>query len=49
MRDESSSKNLVRVAIYLKPGVDADQVLVQLYKFTELQTNFNLNNVTLVE
>ncbi|MFA7717464.1 MAG: DNA gyrase subunit A, partial [Candidatus Absconditabacterales bacterium] len=49
MRDESSSKNLVRVCIYLKPGIDADQVLVQLYKYTELQTNFNLNNVTLVE
>ena len=48
IRDESS-KNIIRIAIYLKPGVDPDQILVQLYKFTELQTNFNVNNVTLIE
>ena len=48
IRDESS-KNIIRIAIYLKPGVDPDQILIQLYKFTELQTNFNVNNVTLIE
>ncbi|MEI6426099.1 MAG: DNA topoisomerase (ATP-hydrolyzing) [Candidatus Absconditabacteria bacterium] len=48
IRDESS-KNIIRIAIYLKPGVDPDQILIQLYKFTELQTNFNINNVTLIE
>lgn len=48
IRDESS-KNIIRIAIYLKPGIDPDQILIQLYKFTELQTNFNVNNVTLIE
>ena len=48
IRDESS-KNVIRIAIYLKSGIDPDQILVQLFKFTELQTNFNVNNVSLVE
>lgn len=48
MRDESN-KNAMRVALYLKPGLDPDKILVELYKYTELQTNFNINNVTLVE
>ena len=48
IRDESS-KNIIRIAIYLRPGIDPDQILIQLYKFTELQTNFNVNNVSLIE
>ncbi len=48
IRDESS-KNIIRIAIYLKSGIDPDQILVQLFKFTELQTNFNINNVSLIE
>ena len=48
MRDESS-KNKIRIAMYLKPGIDANKILVELYKYTELQSAFNLNNVTLVE
>jgi DNA gyrase subunit A len=48
LRDESS-KNIIRIAIYLKPGIDPDQILVQLFKSTELQTNFNVNNVSLIE
>jgi len=48
IRDESS-KNIIRIAIYLKSGVDPDQILVQLFKYTELQSNFNVNNVTLIE
>ncbi|MFZ2912478.1 MAG: DNA topoisomerase (ATP-hydrolyzing), partial [Candidatus Absconditicoccaceae bacterium] len=48
IRDESN-KNKIRIAIYLRKGVDADGILVQLYKSTDLQCNFNLNNVTLVE
>ncbi|MCX6824616.1 MAG: DNA topoisomerase 4 subunit A [candidate division SR1 bacterium] len=48
MRDESS-KNNIRIAMYLKPGVDANKILVELYKYTELQSAFNLNNVSLVE
>lgn len=48
MRDESS-KNKIRIAIYLRPGIDADKILVELFKYTDLQTNFNVNNITLVE
>lgn len=48
MRDESS-KNKIRIAIYLKSGVDADKILVELYKYTELQCSFNINNVSLIE
>lgn len=48
MRDESS-KNKIRIAMYLKPGIDANKILVELYKYTELQCAFNLNNVSLVE
>ncbi len=48
MRDESS-KNKIRIAIYLKNGIDADKILVELYKYTELQCAFNVNNVSLVE
>ncbi|HCY20912.1 TPA: hypothetical protein DIC40_03530 [Patescibacteria group bacterium] len=48
MRDESS-KNIIRIAIYLRAGIDPDQILIQLFKYTELQNNFNVNNVTLVE
>ena len=48
IRDESN-KNKNRIVLYLRKGVNPDAVLVQLYKFTELQTNFNVNNVSLVE
>lgn len=48
MRDESS-KNKIRIAIYLKAGIDANKILVELYKYTELQCAFNINNVSLVE
>ncbi|AHB41226.1 hypothetical protein P148_SR1C00001G0431 [candidate division SR1 bacterium RAAC1_SR1_1] len=48
IRDESS-KNIIRIAIYLRAGIDPDQILIQLFKYTELQNNFNVNNVTLVE
>lgn len=48
MRDESS-KNKIRIAIYLRPGVDANKILVELYKYTDLQCSFNFNNVSLIE
>jgi len=46
---DESSKDLIRVVITLKKWIDPDNILVQLYKQTELQSNFNMNNVTLVE
>ncbi len=48
IRDESS-KGDIRIVVDLKKGVKPDRILMQLFKFTELQTNFNLNNVTLVD
>jgi len=48
MRDESS-KNKIRIALYLKSGIDANKILVELYKYTELQCAFNINNVSLIE
>lgn len=48
IRDESNRDGM-RVAIYCKQGIEPDKILVQLYKYTELQCNFNINNVTLVE
>jgi len=48
MRDESS-KNKIRIAIYLKAWIDANKILVELYKYTELQCAFNINNVSLIE
>jgi DNA gyrase subunit A len=39
----------MRIAIYLKSGIDSDKILIQLYKLTDLQSNFNINNVTLIE
>ncbi len=48
IRDESS-KNKIRVVIYLKKWANKQKILIQLYKYTELQSNFNINNVSLVE
>ncbi len=48
IRDESS-KNKIRVAIYLRKGIEPENILVQLYKSTDLQCNVNINNVSLVE
>ena len=48
LRDESN-KNNIRVTIQLKRWVNPQTVLTLLYKFTDLQTTFAVNNVTLVE
>jgi len=48
IRDESS-KNNIRVVITLRSGVNAEKILVHLYKSTELQSNFNVNNVSLID
>jgi len=46
---DESSKNIIRVVIECKRGISTDTILTQLYKFTDLQTNFSLNNVSLIE
>ena len=48
IRDESN-RNKIRIVIQLKKWIDPDKILIQLYKTTDLQSNFNINNVTLVE
>ena len=48
IRDESA-KNIIRVAIHVKRGANAQKILTQLYKMTDLQSTFSMNNITLVE
>jgi DNA gyrase subunit A len=48
VRDESN-KNKIRITILVRRWVDPQGLLIKLYKFTELQSNININNVTLVE
>ncbi|HOG15539.1 MAG TPA: DNA gyrase subunit A, partial [Candidatus Absconditabacterales bacterium] len=48
IRDESN-KNKIRVVLQLRKGINPDQILIQLYKATDLQSNFNVNNVSLVD
>lgn len=48
IRDESN-RNGIRVVITVRRWVDPNSLLVKLYKYTELQWNININNVTLVE
>lgn len=46
---DESSKNIMRITIVIRKGVSKLDVLTRLYKHTELQTNFNVNNVALIE
>ncbi len=46
---DESSKDKIRITITLRKWVDPDTILTLLYKYTDLQTNFNLNNVVLTE
>lgn len=48
IRDESA-KNIIRVALSLRRGVNAQKVLAQLFKMTDLQSTFPINNVSLIE
>jgi DNA gyrase subunit A len=47
LRDESSSREPVRILITMKKGVQADVVLNNLYKHTQLQTTFGANMLAL--
>ena len=48
LRDESDRENLVRIVIELKNDVPPQKVLNWLYKHTDLQKNFNMNMIALV-
>ena len=47
--DESGRKEKVRIVIHLKAGAVPKVVLNQLYTHTQLQVNFNVNNLALVK
>ncbi|HNG97464.1 MAG TPA: DNA gyrase subunit A, partial [Candidatus Absconditabacterales bacterium] len=46
---DESAQNKIRVSIEVKKGYNPNEILLQLYKYTNLQTTFSINNVTLVE
>mgnify|MGYP000892014466 FL=1 len=46
---DESSKDIMRVTIHLRKGTNVDDILTRLYKYTEFQTNFSVNNVALIE
>jgi len=48
LRDESDRKGM-RIVIELKRGAQSEIVLNQLYKHTQMQTTFGVNNLALVE
>ncbi len=48
IRDESDREG-IRIAIYLKKGVDAKNILKILYERTSLETTFNVINLVLVD
>jgi DNA gyrase subunit A len=49
VNNESNSKEGTRVVVDLKRDAVANVVINQLYKFTELQTSYGINNVALVK
>ncbi|MBO9571560.1 MAG: DNA gyrase subunit A [Chitinophagaceae bacterium] len=49
INNESNSKEGTRVVIDLKRDAIANVVINQLYKYTELQTSFGINNVAIVK
>ena len=49
VNNESNNKEGTRIVIDLKRDAVANVVINQLYKFTELQTTYGINNVALVK
>jgi DNA gyrase subunit A len=49
VNNESNKKEGTRIVIDLKRDAIANVVINQLYKYTELQTSYGINNVTLVK
>lgn len=46
---DESNKWKIRISIDLKPWVDPQTELIKLYKLTDLQTTFPVNNILLIE
>lgn len=49
VRDESSEKEGMRLVVDLKKGAVAAVVVNNLFKHTALQSNFNINNIAIVD
>ena len=47
VNNESNNKEGTRIVVDLKRDAIANVVINQLYKYTELQTSFGINNVAL--
>lgn len=48
IRDETDLKQGIKIVIDLKKGIDANYVLSQLYKLTDLENTFGITNLALV-
>lgn len=46
---DESNRDEMKITITLKKWADKENMLIRLYKYTDLQCNFNVNNVSLVE
>ncbi len=46
---DASAKDVIKIMIHLRKWINAHDVLTMLYKMTDLQTTFSVNNVTLVD
>lgn len=49
LRDESDREHQVRIVIELKTGVNPQNILNNLYKYTDLERTFNFNMIALVD
>jgi DNA gyrase subunit A len=49
LRDESGRKEKIRIVIELKKAAFPKKILNQLFKYTTLQTKFNMNMIALVD
>ncbi len=49
VRDETSEKEGIRIVLDLKKGAMPAVIVNQIYKMTDLQSNFSINNVALVK
>lgn len=49
LRDESDRKHMVRIVVELKRDAYPSKILNQLYKFTPMQTAFNVNMIALTD
>lgn len=46
---DASNRDAMRITMKLKKWVGKEEMLIRLYKYTDLQCNFNVNNVALVD